>query len=174
MVCISLVASISYIIARTTKFPIFPSAPFLKMDFGEVGLILLTGFTSWKYGLLALIMRLFLSLTISGSNILGLVADLLICGTFLIVFDFLHKKESKLWLNVLVAGIIRMLISIPVNFIILPLQFGSNKYTIMSQLVWILPFNLLKSSLDGICFKVLYPRLEIPLKNSFQSYKEEI
>ncbi len=173
MIYVALIGAMTFVIAKSTRFPIFPTAPFLKMEFGEVPLIILTAFTSWKYGLLALLVKQMLSFTLTGTNILSLTADFVACGTWLLAFDLLYKKSSKLWLSVALGGILRMIIAIPLNFIILPLQYGSNMAVIMSQLVYILPFNFLKSALDGVCFKVLYSKLVKPLQDSFKIFNFE-
>jgi len=161
----------AYLLARFTKFVIFPAAPFLKMDFGEVPLLLFACIGDWKYGLFALLIKELLSLTISGSNIFGLIADFLVCGTFILVACKVLNDSSKLakmLAAISIGTLARLVICLPVNLVILKLQYGTGAAAVFAQLVYILPFNLVKSFLGGACILYLLPRLKSPLSKQLK------
>lgn len=162
----------AYLLARLTKFVIFPAAPFLKIDFGEVPLLLFACIGDWKFGLFALLIKEFLSLTVSGSNAFGLIADFLVCGTFILVTCIVlndSSKFSKMLAAISIGALARLVICIPVNFVILRLQFGTGAADVFAQLVYILPFNLVKSFLGGACILHLVPRLKSPLSKQLKA-----
>jgi coenzyme F420-0:L-glutamate ligase/coenzyme F420-1:gamma-L-glutamate ligase len=161
MVMIALTGAVAYILARYTKFPIFPSAAFLKLDFGETPLILMSLF-SVKYGIAALLMKELLSFTVSGSNILGLIADFAACGTFISVFGLTARGKitaRKMAFAACIGSLARSAAVIPVNLVILRLQFGTDAPAVIAQLPLIIVFNLLKCGLGSVCAIFLYPKL---------------
>lgn len=162
--------ALSYIIARMTSFPVFPSAPYLKLHFGEVPLLLLTVCISLELGLIALFGKEILSFILSGSNILGLIADFVLVAAFLFVTAIILKKTKKRTVNVMTAAfcgaVIRALLAIPVNIVILRFQYGTPVAGVLAQLVWIIPFNFLKSFLDMVCVALLYERLKTPMQKA--------
>lgn len=168
----ALVGVIAYLLARFTKFVIFPVAPFLKMDFGEAPLLLFSCIGDWKLGLTALLVKELLSLTVSGSNAFGLIADFIVCGTFILVTSKVLKDSSKfsrMLAAISIGAMARIIVSIPVNLVILRLQFGTNAADVFAQLVYILPFNLVKSFLGGASILYLLPRLKGPLAKSLNN-----
>jgi coenzyme F420-0:L-glutamate ligase/coenzyme F420-1:gamma-L-glutamate ligase len=162
MVTIALAGAVAYVLARFTKFPIFPSAAFLKLDFGETPLILLSLF-SVKYGLTALLMKEMLSFAVSGSEILGLIADFAACGTFISIFGLMARGKisaRKMAFAACIGSIARCVVVIPVNLVILRLQFGTDAPAVIAQLPLIMVFNLLKSGLGSVCAIFLFPKLK--------------
>lgn len=167
IIYIALSGAIAYLLARFTKVPIFPAAPFLKLDFGEVPLLLISTLGAPSVGLAALALKEVLSLVFSGSNVFGLLADFVACGTFLLICAKIYIRSPgyvSMGLAVFASGMSRMLVSVPVNLVVLKLQFGSGPASVLSQLIYILPFNFIKCVLGGLCVALLYPRLEKPFQ----------
>ena len=159
---VSVAGSMAYVLARFTKFPLFAAAPFLKMDFGEVPLLLIASLCSPEIGLAALGLKEMLSLFISGSNMLGLIADFFVAGTFLLLHSKLlgrHSRLTRVLLCCLVGTVARLIIAVPVNLIILKLQYGTPAAGVFAQMAYILPFNAIKSILGSISFALLFRRL---------------
>ena len=134
MVLIAEFGALSILLAKFTRFPIFAAAPFLKMDLGEIPLLLAAMVLPGFSGLTALLVKEMLSFLIFGTNLYSLTADFLACGCFLLVFTLL-------------------------NLVILQLQYGSSIETIWAQMPFIVPFNGLKCVLDAVCIVPLYHRL---------------
>lgn len=163
LVFIALFGVISYLLARFTKFPIFPNATFLKFEFGEFPLILAGYLLSPLAGIFALGLKELLSLVFSGSNILGLLADFLISGSYLLVFSMFVRKNQALKgivLATVIALLVRTIISIPVNILVLYLQFGTNIAGVLAQMPLIILFNIIKPTFNTGCFVLLYPKLK--------------
>ena len=106
-------------------------------------------------------MKELVSFLIFGTNLYGLMADFLACGCFILVFTLL-RRENRSFRNfafaVGAASIARMIFSIPLNMVILQLQYGSSVETIWMQMPFIVPFNGLKCLLDAACLAPLYRR----------------
>lgn len=162
MVLIAELGAISIILAKVARFPIFAAAPFLKMDLGELPLLLCVMLLPGWSGLTALLVKEGLSFLIFGTNLYSLTADLLACGCFLVVFLLIYKPAPSLkrfGAAAVIGAIARMLFSIPLNLVILQLQYGSTIETIWMQMPYIVPFNGLKCLLDGLCLMPLWKRL---------------
>lgn len=166
LVLLAFLSAASLLLAKLFRFPIFVAAPFLKMDFGEVPL-LIAAYLFPSMGLFALVLKELMSFFFFGTNALALVADFLACGTFLGVFSLLvaHRRDKKSMLMAILLGTgIRALAAIPINLVILQLQYGSSIETIWMQMPYIIPFNMLKCVLDGTVFFALYKRLSTVCK----------
>lgn len=162
MVLIAEMGAISIILAKFTRFPIFAAAPFLKMDLGEIPLLLCVMLLPGWTGLIALLVKECLSFLLFGTNLFSLTADFLACGCFLAGFLLIYKPAPSLkrfGVAVALASILRMLFSIPLNLVILQLQYGSTIEAIWMQIPYIVPFNGLKCLLDGLCLAPLWKRL---------------
>ena len=170
LVLIALLSAMSLIAAKFFKFPIFPAAPFLKMDFGEIPLLLAAFLMPLYGGVLAVIVKELLSFTVFGTNIFAITANIVACGTFILVFSLVYKgikKPSRIAIALLVATLSRGFISIPLNLIILPLQYGMPIKEVWAIMIYIVPFNFIKATIDGICTWQIF-RL---LKQFFHNYQ---
>ena len=61
----------------------------------------------------------------------------------------------------------RVAAAIPLNLVILPLQYGTPISGVWAQMGILLPFNALKCLLDAACIMVLTPYLKLPLTKLF-------
>lgn len=166
---IAITGTLAYILARFTKIPIFASAPFLKLDIGEFPLLLIAMNFNIQYGLIALTVKEILSLFISGSNILGLFADFILCGVTIIVFGCIQKTSiNKFYFSIVIAALIRAIISVPTNFLVLKLQFGSEVADVLNNLAYILLFNILKPFINGLLANYVSPKVNKIMINSIQ------
>ena len=152
-------AAIALLLAKI-RFPIFPAAPFLKMDLGEIPLLLaVIAVPPWG-GLTALTAKEILSFLVFGTNLYGLAADFLTCGTFLLVVSLVLRLRPRCFVTAFFLGMAaRVVIAVPVNLIILQAQYGSSPTAIWAQMPYILPFNGLKCLLDGVCTALVMQRL---------------
>ena len=161
IVLIALMAAIALLLAKI-RFPIFPAAPFLKMDLGEIPLLLAACAVPMWGGVAALAVKELLSFLIFGTNIFGLAADFLCCGPFILVFSLVLRRgfAGRRFAAALLAGMAaRVAAAVPVNLVILQLQYGSSVAAIWTQMPYILPFNALKCVLDGVCAGFVFRRL---------------
>ena len=170
LIYISLMAVMAYIL-RIFSISIFPAAPYLKMDPGEIPIMFMF-MVSAGSGLAALLLKEIITLILSGSNIFGLIADFVIAGSFFICFRYLYimlaeKKHTfaRVLIVTIIAAIVRTAISIPVNLIILKVQFGTSAAGVWAAMPFILPFNLIKSLFGGFVFYAIYERVKEPLSS---------
>lgn len=164
MILIAEFSALSLLLAKFTRFPIFPSAPFLKMELGEVPLLFAALVLPGFCGLTALAVKELLSFLVFGTNLYGLTADFFACGCFILVFTLLRRENCpfrNFAFAVGVASVARMLFSVPLNLVILQLQYGSSVETIWAQMIFIVPFNGLKCLLDAACLAPLYRRFDV-------------
>ncbi|MGI6507812.1 MAG: ECF transporter S component [Saccharofermentanales bacterium] len=168
LIYISLMAVMAYCL-RIFSFSLFPAAPYLKMDPGEIPIMFMF-MVSTGSGLMSLLLKEIITLVISGSNVLGLIADFMIAGTFFVCFSYLYTRfvEGRhTFVRVLVvtviASMVRVVVAVPVNLLILKLQFGMSAAAVWAAMPFIAPFNLIKSLFGGFVFYVLYQRVREPL-----------
>ncbi|MDO5111763.1 MAG: hypothetical protein Q4E65_05630 [Clostridia bacterium] len=159
-----LTAALSYTIAKVTVFPLFAAAPYLKMHLGEVPLLLVMLLGPWKLAVCALLVKEVLSFFISGSNIFGLFSDFVLVGAWLLTARLVvgrgkaPNSGKSVMLGTLAGAGVRMLLSVPVNLLVLWLQFGTPAAGVMVTMPYILSFNLIKTLLSGACVVLLYNR----------------
>ena len=154
------------------EIPIFPAAPFLKLDFSAV-FILLVGF---KFGALygvgsCAVKELICFITKSSTGGVGEIANFLIVSAFILfpIILYGYKKGLKsVILSLIVACFIATATALLVNrFINFPFYMGDPLFvggeTSISAFkklwVYVLLFNLIKSVAVSILTIVLYKRL---------------
>lgn len=153
--------AISFVLMRLTAFPLFPSAPFLKIEFSEVPLLLIAALVSPLSALAAQLVKDCLIL-FGGANFFGALSDFLAGGTFVVLFGMLVAKANTLPRAAAcgaVALMARLALAVPLNLIILWFEFGTHPAQVMAMMPVLLPFNAIKSLLGAVCFALLYPRL---------------
>ncbi len=174
LVYVSFCGALVILLAKFTRFPPFPWAPYLKLEFGEIPLLLLLMFGSLSMALEALVLKELLSFLFWGTHIFGLASDFAACAVFLVAFS-LSWQKTRAWdsglRRILWAALIgtaaRVLAAIPINLVILPLQTGTPVAGVWAQMVYLLPFNALKCLLDLVCVLLLHPRVKSPLTKVF-------
>ena len=154
------------------EFPLFIPAPFLKLDFSAV-FILLVGFKfGVYYGVSACAIKEFICfLTKSSTGGVGEIANFLIISAFILfpIILYGYKKGLKSVISSLcVACIICVGISLLVNrFINFPFYMGDPLFVggdvsisaFKSLWIYVLLFNLIKSVAVSILTIVLYKRI---------------
>ena len=158
----AIVGAMSFVIMRLTQIPIFAAAPYLKLELSEAPLLLLAALVSPVTGIIALLVKDVLGVFFSGYNVFGVSADIILTGVFVFVFARLLRGGVTLRTALIataLASLARMLLSIPVNLLVLWLEFGTPAAGVMAMMPYILPFNLIKCCVNALIFYLLYPRL---------------
>lgn len=174
LVYVAFCGALVILLAKFTRFPPFPWAPYLKLEFGEIPLLLLLMFGSLPMALEALVLKELLSFFFWGTNLFALASDFAACGVFLAAYAAVWKRPGRdggdlrrIAFSALIGAAARVLAAIPINLIILPLQFGTPLAGVWAQMSFLLPFNALKCLLDAVCVLLLYPRTKCPLTKVF-------
>lgn len=158
---IAIFTAIAYIISYL-EFPIFPTAPFLKLDFSNV-FILIGGFALGPIpGVIILIAKEALCL-LKTSTVVGQLANLLIGLSYILlpILVYHFKKGIKTVIITLsVSTVLQVAVGLLVNrFINFPL-YGLSVEMFNSLFTVILLFNLIKAVVISILTILLYKRIK--------------
>ena len=147
------------------EFPIFPAAPFLKLDFSAV-FILLAGFIFGPlFGVMTCAVKEFLNfITKSSTGGVGEIANFIVISGYVLIptIVYCYKKGFLTVITTLViACVVQVALSLLANrFITFPLYMGAQAVEIFNSL-WhfVLLFNLIKAIAISIVSVLLYKRL---------------
>ena len=161
-----LLAAISIILVWLVHFPIFPATAFLEYDPADIPII----FATFLYGplsgfLLTVITSVIQGVTVSaGSGFYGIIMHVLATGCYVIVAGLIYRKWGTLkgMIAALTAGILCATAVMGVaNIFITPLFMGVPTSAVMDLLLpFIIPFNLIKISVNSVFAAVLFKALE--------------
>ncbi len=157
-------AALSYVVSYL-EFPIFPAAPFLKLDFSAVFIAL----AAFMFGPIAGISacaakELLCFITKSSTGGVGEIANFIVITGFILLpsIVYLFKKGlPTVIITLSIACVIQVVLSLLVNrFINFPLYMGDEAATVFNQLwVFVMLFNLIKSVSISVLTILLYKRL---------------
>ena len=179
LVGIALFAALSFVVSLF-EFPIFPAAPFLKLDFSSV-FVLLGGF---MYGPIAgfvicAVKELIRFIMGSGTGGVGEIANFIVISSLIaiptIVYHF--KKGLPVVIITLIAGVLLMAGAALLcnRFIMFPLFMGDGAANAFSSLwEYVMFFNLIKGAAVSVIVFLLYKRVSwlfkrINLQSSFEN-----
>ncbi len=162
-------AALSYAVSYL-EFPIFPAAPFLKLDFSAVFIAL----SAFMFGTLAgvsacAVKELLCFITKSSTGGVGEIANFIVITGFILLPSIVYHFKKGLPIVIItlaVACVIQVALSLLVNrFINFPLFMGDSAAAVFGELwVFVLLFNLIKSVAISILTILLYKRLSKIIK----------
>lgn len=162
------------------RFPIFPVATFLEYDACDIPIM----FATFAYGpisglIVTIIVSIIQGTTISAtSGFYGVIMHILATGTFCLsagfLFAFFKKKKfneiAALTIATVVGSLCWLVIMVLANMAITPLFMKVPFKAVMQiMLPAIIPFNLIKASVNGTIGALLY----IPLHKSVAKYLDK-
>lgn len=166
--------AIAFVIMLLIGLPILPSASFLKYEPSGAILLFSGIFLGAAGGVISCVIKAFLFFIVGAGNIFGVVSDLLANLAFILPACLVIQKVSGMrgrLIGYIVGTVIGALVMIPVNLVILQLEFGMDVPTILGMMLpAILPFNLLK----GVCNSVVYELLGRPLSRVLQKHPQQV
>lgn len=152
----ALLGAIAFVVMLLIGVPILPSASFLKYE--PSGMIILTAtvLLGPAGGVLACLMKDLIFLLVGAGNLFGVTSDFLNTAMFALVAGTIIRRGPTLknYLAGYLAGVLAStLLMIPVNLVVLQMEFGMAVETIMGMMLpAILPFNLLKGLCNALVF----------------------
>ena len=160
---IAVFAALSYLLSFL-EFPIFPAAPFLKLDFGNVLVMLMAFLLGPVEGVVVCLVKECFRLIGSGTGGVGEIANFLVTCAYLLFPSILYlykKKLSTVIISLCVASVLATGAALLANrFILFPLFFGDNAAAGFAANVWfVLAFNLIKAAAVSLLTVLLYKRL---------------
>ncbi len=160
--------ALSYVVSLI-EIPLFPSAAFLKLDFGNVFILLVSFLLGPIEGIAVCLLKECLRMIGSSSGGVGEIANALVTSAYLIVPAVLYRfhKGLKVVIPSLAVGCVlgtatALLTNRYINF---PLYMGGGAGAAFAELFWVvLAFNLIKTVSVSVLTVLLYKRLSNFLK----------
>ncbi|PHV72022.1 ECF transporter S component [Sporanaerobium hydrogeniformans] len=158
--------ALSIVLVYLIHFPIFPMAPFLEYDPADIPILIGTFVYGPVAGLvITIIAAIIQGTTVSaGSGWIGILMHVFATGSFVLVAGTIYKKQhtKKGAIIALIAGSITMTVTMVLwNLVFTPLFLGMPLEAVLPLLVpAIIPFNLLKASVNGAVSYLLYKRIK--------------
>ncbi len=168
LVTLALFTALTYVVSLIS-FSIFPAAPYLKLDFGNV-FILLSGFLFGPVeGIAVCLVKEVLSLINTTTGGVGEIANFIMTSSFIILPSVVYKIKKgfkPVAISLAAACIIGTAVAALVNrFIVFPLYMGDSAPKIFNEvLLFVLLFNLIKTVSISAITLILYKRLSKILK----------
>lgn len=160
---LAMMVAISCVLVLLVRIP-YPPAPFLVYDPADIPIYI----TTFAFGPVAgltvtLIVSLIQAFVLGGDGVYGFIMHFLATGLFAIVAGGLyrHKKSKKEAIIALVAGVITITVVMCVaNYFITPFYMGTPRAAVVAMLIpVIIPFNLLKASINALITFLVYKRI---------------
>lgn len=160
---LAMMVAISCVLVLLVRIP-YPPAPFLVYDPADIPIYI----TTFAFGPVAgltvtLIVSLIQAFVLGGDGVYGFIMHFLATGLFAIIAGGLyrHKKSKKEAIIALVAGVITITVVMCVaNYFITPLYMGTPRPAVVAMLIpVIIPFNLLKASINALITFLVYKRI---------------
>lgn len=170
MVVFSMLAALSYALV-TLGFPLLPNFPFLKLDFGDIPVLIGTFIYGISGGVSVAFIRSLLHFVITGAGMLNLVGDFasfLATVLYLIPIHLIYQKKKgkkNAFLSVIIATVfLTIFMTIANYFVLTPLYvklLGFNYGIPMKQVMitGIIPFNLIKGLVVGGIYVVIQQKM---------------
>ncbi len=170
MVGMAMLAAISIAFVSVIHFPLFPAAAFLEYDPADIPILIGT----FAYGpiagfLLTVVVSLIQGTTVSAaSGPIDIVMHIVATGSCTLISGTIYQKmkTKKGAAIALVVGVITMTLAmVLMNLILTPLFMGAPIEAVIAMLVpIIIPFNLLKYSINCLITFLLYKSISHILK----------
>lgn len=165
---VSLFVALSYVVSLF-DFPVFPAVPFLKLDFGNVFILLVSLLCGPIEGVLVCVLKEGLRALGSSSGGVGEIANILVTVSYIALPSvfYRYKKGFKgVMLCLIGACFIGTGVALLANrFITFPLYMGEKAGAVFREsFLFIVIFNLVKTVSVGILTVLLYKRLSDVLK----------
>ncbi|TPR52822.1 ECF transporter S component [Apilactobacillus kunkeei] len=179
LVQVSILGGLAYLLTYLSV-PILPMAPYMKLDFGDIPILLATVLLSTRSGLIVALLRAVLYFVFTGVsliNLIGISALLIASLTIVLSVTLVNKlvqNNAKYVIMVLFETVMLTLVMSILNyFVITPLYINLTGFKLSfslldSVLYTVTPFNIIKGLFIGIVFVIVYNR-----SNAWEKYKEK-
>jgi riboflavin transporter FmnP len=179
LVTAALLIAVGVVLNFLIRLPLLPAAPFLEYSPADVPVLLGTFALGPLLGGLIGLLRALIAISFGTGGLVGAVMDASTIVVLAVVAGFIYSRmrTRKGAVLALVGGSFAMLVTaLALNYFwALPVYLGVPQEQI-ATLIWtaILPFNLLKVSINAVIVFLLYKPLSVILHGRRESEKEEI
>lgn len=158
----AMLVALSLVLVLLINFPILPAVPFMKYDPADIP-ILIGSFLFGPIGgiILTAIVAIMQGLFISGDGgIIGIIMHFLATGTFVFIAGYIYQRTRTKQAAIvgLIFGALSMtIIMVICNLILTPIFLGAPMEKVIELLLpAIIPFNLIKASINAIITYFIY------------------
>ena len=169
LTAIGILTGLSIVLVFLIRFPIFPSAPFLEYDPADIPILIV----AFAFGPVAGITSTIIASIIQGvtvsshSGIYGIIMHVLSTGAYVLTAGLIYRfKRDRVGgcIGLFAGVIISAIVMAVANLVITPLFMGVPVEAVKKMLFpVIIPFNLLKSGINGVIVFAIYK----PISNYF-------
>ncbi|MGI6153266.1 MAG: ECF transporter S component [Christensenellaceae bacterium] len=158
----AVMAALAVVLVSLIHFPLLPAAPFMEYDPGNIPLFIVAfAFGPVPGFVLTVIVSVIQGVTVSASSgIIGIIMHIAATGTAMLVAGSIYKrnKTKKNAVLSLVLSVLTMTgVMVIMNLIFTPIFMDVPIETVVGMIVpIILPFNLIKASLNAVIAFALY------------------
>ena len=158
-------AAASIVLVYLIRFPFFAAAPFLEYDPANIPILIATYLFGPSTGLmLTFVVSVIQGITVSAqSGIIGIAMHIFATGSFVLSAGMIYNRKrsfSGLVVSAICGTLAMTVAMILWNLIFTPLFMGTPIDTVAKMLVpIIIPFNLLKGSINAFIAVVMYKML---------------
>ena len=168
IVLMAVFVALSYVVSLF-DFPIFPAVPFLKLDFGNVFILLIAFLLGPIEGVIVCVLKETLRIVGSSSGGVGELANMFVTTAYILLPSVVYSfKKGLKWVVpcLAIACFIGTGVALLTNrFINFPLYMGAGAAVVFAESFWfILAFNLIKTVAISALTLLLYKRLSNFLK----------
>lgn len=179
LVQVSILGGLAYLLTYLSV-PIIPIAPYMKLDFGDIPILLSTVLLSTRSGIVVALLRSLLYFIFTGTSVINLigvssllVASLTIIFSVTIIDQLLNSKIKYVAMIILETLSLTFIMSLMNYFIITPLYMQLTgfrlSFSLSSSIIYIVvPFNIIKGLFIGIIFVLL-----IKHSKTWEKYREK-
>ena len=173
LVFTALLAAAATLLMMTINVPIIPAASYLKSD-PSGAVILLCGLLLGPTGALeCALMKSLLYFLVHGGDPYGIFSDLIATLAFTVTAAWAagrlrQVRLSRLSLCCLAGCCAATLLMIPANYGILALQFGMSPQAVTASMIYIIPYNLLKTVGNSVLALAVCPVVHSALRRLAQ------
>ena len=171
LTALAMLTAVAYIATIFVQIRFMPAAPFLVYDPKDV-VIVIAGFI---FGPLATVMMAFVlsfieMVTVSGSGPIGMLMNFLSSAMLAVPAAYMYRKHRNVQgaiLGLAIGIAAATLTMILWNYIIMPAYTGLPREVVVSMIVpIIIPFNLIKNTLNASLVIILYKPVSLALKKA--------
>lgn len=158
----AMLAALAIVLVAMVHFPIIPAAPFLEYDPADIPIFIGAFlFGPWAGLVLTLVVSILQGFTVSaGSGVIGVIMHFFATGTFCVLAGSIYRKNhsKKGAVMALIAGALAMTaVMCLCNLILTPIFMGRSLGVVIKMLLpAIIPFNLIKASVNSIATYIIY------------------
>lgn len=162
IVLMAMFTALSYVVSLF-DFPIFPAAPFLKLDFGNV-FIMLVGFLLGPVeGVIVCVLKEGLRIPVGSTGGVGELANIIMTCSYILIPSIVYRLQKGLKTvipSLVAACVLASGVALLTNcFILFPLYVPNPSELFASTWGFVLVFNLIKTVSISVLTLLLYKRL---------------